>query len=548
MNTSEYIAYYLTQCGVDKAFVISGSGAVYLDDAFYHHSELECVAARSDFGAVMMACATARLTGKIGAALVTKGPASIHAMTGVSEAWADSVPLVVVSGQVDRDQIQSNTRTIGAQGFDIVPMVSHITKYAVTVSNPNEIKYHLEKAVHLATTGRPGPVWLDIPIDIQNSEVDIASLIEYQCANDESLHATNISSQVAALLEQATRPVLILGNGVRHADSVPYFYQLVERLNIPVVVTRLALDLFDHSDPRFIGYAGDIGHKAGNEALKNADLVLSLGSSLAPTLTGTGEQYSFKNAKVVSVNIEHESVYRNDLSIDYVFDIDLRDFLPSLLAHLSRASIGQYKDWLTKCQSMKEQLHFSVSQDDSKPIDMYYFMSKLNPFLNDRHVIINDTGGTYTIAGQVIQYVPGQREICTSTFASMGAALSLGAGSAIADRDKQIIVLVGDGSVESNIQELAVIAKHNTNTKIFIFNNGRYASIRHFQNQLCDGRITDSDDSMNFSKIAGAFSLNYYAISSADEIEDIAAQVLTDNDPMVIEVFCEPNQHFVLAR
>lgn len=543
VRVADYVADFICRQGVRDIFMLAGGGSIYLDDGVACHKHLNSICVRNEATAPMMAEAYARLTGRLGAVYVTTGPGGANAVSGLTEAWVDSAPILVISGQVQRDQTSYNAnigglRTFGIQELNIVAIVTSITKYAIMINDPNRIRYHLEKAVHLARTGRPGPVWLDIPLDVQSAAVDESELEGYS-PEPEVCSDTHVK-EIIALLQKAKRPLIVAGQGIRIAGVVNKFKNLVEHLGIPVVFSRLGQDLLPFSHPNNCGHGGMKGLPGAARVMKEADLVLSLGSRLAVPFVATGFA---DDATIVMVDLDEAELTKPGIKIAVPVQGDARDVIDGLLD--SHEILPSYDKWLATCQRYKET--YGIVPPQCNPIDLYYFVSRLDALAGPNHIFVSDAGSSYYVTGQMLHFEHGQREITSGAFASMGLGIPLAIGCAVADKSVQILAITGDGSFELNMQELKTMAQYNLNVKLFVINNGGYASIRAHQDRLFEGRYIGSDyeEVLNFQKVADVFGLSYHLIESYEEVDNVIQRVTTNSGPVLIEVVCDSNQRII---
>mgnify|MGYP006293639741 CR=1 FL=1 len=557
IRVADYIAEFVREQGVEDVFMLSGGGSIYLDDGIAKNDNLNPVCVRNEATAPMMAEAYARLSGKIGIAYVTTGPGGTNAVTGVAEAWVDSAPILVISGQVQREHTTFNAkvkglRTLGIQELNIVEIVDSITKYSAMVNDPNNIRYHLEKAVYLARSGRPGPVWLDIPLDVQSAIVnrdDLRRFIPPEEEKGERKIEEDIK-EIINLLEESERPLVIAGQGIRIAGAIGDFKKFINELNIPVVSSRLGQDIIPFSCKNNLGHGGSKGSKATNLAMKKSDLVISLGSRLSVPFIKGKEGLFLDNPKLVVVDIDESELKKPGIKIDFPIKSDLKKFLSKLLKELERKKLPGYKNWLEECLKYKENYSFSCSDYRKNPIDLYYFLSRLDDLSNENNIFISDAGSNYYVAGQVLMFEKGQREITSGAFASMGLSIPLAIGSAIAEKEKQILAVTGDGSLELNIQELKTMSCYNLDIKLFVINNGGYVSIRNTQDSLFKGRYINSNQGaaneiLDLKKVAQAFDLPYFIIKRCEEIDGKISEILDKRGPAFVEVVCDNNQKII---
>lgn len=549
VRVADYIANFIYEQGVKDVFMLTGGGSIYLDDGIVCHPHLNHICCRNEATAPMMAEAYARLTGNLGVAYVTTGPGGANAVTGVVEAWVDSAPILVISGQVQRDLTTYNVgikglRTFGTQELNIIKIVDSITKYAAMVNDPYEVRYHLEKAVYLAKSGRPGPVWLDIPLDVQAAIIYEDDLRGYKPWTYKRRADTHIA-EVLHLLLDAKRPLIIAGQGIRIAGVIDKFKELVERLNIPVVFSRLGQDILPLSHLNNLGHGGTKGTRLATWAMSKADLILSLGSRLAVPFIGDGFS---DTAKIIMVDVDEQELLKPSLLIDLPIWADVGLFIEDLLISLADTILPNTSDWMVSCWIYSDKYPMILEQRN--PIDLYYFISRLDAFAEETHIFVSDAGSANFVTGQVLHFEKGQREITSGAFASMGLAIPLAIGCAAANKDAQILAITGNGSLELNIQELKTMSYYNMNIKLFVINNGGYASIRNTQDELFGGRYIGSDqmgsgEMLDFQKIADAFDLPYFNIQRYEEVDDKILEIIVQDGPAFIEVMCDNNQKII---
>jgi len=544
VRVADYIADFVYKQGVRNVFMLSGTGSIYLDDAFAFHPEIRFFTARHEAAAVAMAEACAKLSGGIGVAVTTTGPGGTNAFSGVVESWVDSVPVFILSGQVESKYFSTELRSFGIQGFNIVEHVKKITKYSAVVLDSLTIRFHMEKALHMALTGRKGPVWLDVPSDVQAQEIDPAQLQSYQSQpinNDGVDWEKNIANALTTLLS-AKQPLIVVGQGVRQARAIPEFLQLLDFLGIPVVATRLGQDILPDKHPLYFNLGGLMGHPQSSAITLNCDVVLSLGSSLATSFIGNHANYFAKNAKFIVVDIDTSEVYKPGLNIEHLISHDVGETIRLLNKRLHTSVIPQWSNWLTRCHRHRVAKIALRPNADNKKINSYNFMECLDAASDKHNIFVSDAGGTNYVAGQQLKFDKGQREVTSGAFYSMGMTLPMAIGAAVTKPESQILALTGDGSIELNIQELRTISQYQLNIKVFIINNGGYASIRDSQDAFCGGRYTDERNVLNFRKVADAFEIPFYILERCEMLYTEIRTILDKSGPALIEVVCDKNQ------
>ncbi len=558
LRLADYIADFLYKNGVDVVFMMSGGGAIYLDDGVMCHPHLKYVGVKNEATAPMMAEAYARLKGGIGAVYVTTGPGGTNAVTGVAEAWVDSAPIIVISGQAPRKQTTyysniNGIRTIGCQELDIVEIVKPITKYATMVKNPTSIRWIMEKAIHTAKVGRPGPVWIDVPLDIQSATIEEDDLDSFTPKLDHVQIDPEILDEVIDLILRCKKPSIIIGQGIRHADSIAELKKFIEYVKFPVVSSRLGQDILPFSFPYYCGHGGSKGQPGVYSILKESDLIISIGSRLSIPFIGQNSQVFNKDAKIISIDLDRAELTKTTVRISLPIHGDAKTFLSDIYCKIIKNKYfcsDNYQEWLKRCIKYKTDESLVFCNKEQDPIDLYYFIGKIDQMVCDNHVFVSDAGSSYYACGQSLSFNKAKREITSGAFASMGLAVPLSIGCCMANPNIQVIAITGDGSIETNLQELKTLSNYKINAKIFIINNGGYVSIRSVQDKIFDGRRInsdwrDTDEMLNFSKVADTFNIPYFLISTYKDIKNIFEKVTSFNGPALIEVMCDPNQNII---
>lgn len=556
MRVADYIAQFLSEQGIEDLFMLTGNGAMYLDDAIAQ-SDINFFCARNEAAAPMMAEAYARTNGSVGVVCVTSGPGATNAASGLAEAYVDSAPVLVLSGQVDTKHTTNlagiaGLRTFGTAEIDIIPIVEPITKYAVMVNDPETIKYHLEKAFHIATTGRFGPVWLDIPMDVQYADINPDTLSGFEPFDIPEDHQNMDSGidQVLQLLQSAERPLLVGGQGIRQSRSINDFQKFMELTGIPSIFSRLGQDLIPHSHPLHLGQAGVKGSRYCASVMKSADLIISLGCRLAVQLVGHNLDAFAQDAKVVMVDIDEAELNKPGVPLELRINGDVNKFLGKLLSKLDDKSIPSWQRWAADCRRIRDTNPMVSESQYTDPIDLYYFMSRLDALSDKRHIFTTDAGSNYYVGGQVYRFEHGQREITSGAFAAMGLSIPLAIGASIAAKNSQVLAVTGDGSLELNIQELKTLSHYRLNVKLFVINNGGYVSMRNWQDSVFEGRRIETTEAtgigtLDLSKVAAAFELPYLRIDRVDEIDEMITKVMSDEFPIFVEVVCNDMQKII---
>lgn len=552
MRLSDYIADFVARQGVRYVFGVTGGGAMYLNDAFGSHDKFTFVPMHHEQSASMAAEGYARIAEKIGVLQVTTGPGGTNSITGVCGAWVDSIPLLVVSGQIMiKDMIGgANLRQVGVQEVDIISMVRPITKYAVVVTEPKRIRYHLEKALHLATTGKPGPVWLDVPLDVQNAQIDPDTLAGFEPPVPyRTRPASHLQSQVAKCLEligAAERPILMPGYGVRLAGAVDAFRRLADRLGFPVVTTWNASDVIPSDHPLSVGRAGLFGDRASNFAVQNADLILVLGSRMSIPQTGYNAALYARHAKLVVVDIDENELFKQSLRVDLPVPADAGAFIAALDKGLDEGRGGydaaRIKPWRDRCQDWRRRypVVMQAYRDLPEKVNSYYFIERLCAALPEDVVVCTDMGTSFTCTMQTFRVKKGQRLFTSSGLAAMGFGLPGSIGACFGHDRRKTISINGDGGFMFNIQELQTIAEHKLPISVFVLSNNGYLTMQLMQ-QNHFKRFVGSDPSSHvscpdFTRVAEAFGIPAVNVGSNAELDAGIARAIEANGPFLVNI------------
>ena len=558
-RVADFIADRLVAAGIRHVFMVTGGGAMHLNDALGNCPGLVPVFCHHEQAAAMAAEAYYRVTGRLAAVNVTTGPGAINAINGVFGAYVDSMPMVVISGQVKRETLVQSTglplRQLGDQEADVLGMVRGVTKYSVLIDDPASIRYHLERALHLATFRRPGPVWLDVPVDVQATPIDPAALKPYDPLEDFlPFRTSNLPGQVedvVARLGRAARPVIYAGTGIRLSGQYDRFLALADRLGLPVVTAWNSNDLLPDDHPAYAGRPGSLGNRAGNFTVQNADLVLVLGCRLNIRLVSYNWKNFAKNAHRIMVDVDAAELDKPTLSIDQKIHADLAEFLP-LLDAATAAWQPRHADWLAWCRERVKRYPVVLPEYWSKPepVNPYCFMQRLFEQLADNDVIACGDGTACVTAFQAAIVKKGQRLFHNSGCASMGYDLPAAIGVAIAKPElARVVCLAGDGSIMMNLQELQTIVGSKLPVKVFVLNNSGYHSIRQTQSSFFAGRIvgcgTDSGLSFpDFGRLAAAFDMPFERCSRHDNLQVAIARTLAHAGAAMCEVVLDLSQPF----
>ncbi|HMK48186.1 MAG TPA: thiamine pyrophosphate-binding protein [Methanocella sp.] len=556
IRVCDYIAKFIVEQGVRDVFLVSGGGMMYNLDGLVCNGEINVVCAHNEAAAAVMAEGYARVAENLGVLMVTTGPGGTNAVTGVTDAWVDSIPMLVISGQCKRSQNVRNSaidglRSLGGQEVDILPIVRSFTKYSEMVNDPNMIRYHLEKAVYLAREGRPGPSWLDVPLDVQSAHI-IEEDLEPFVPNTPKADNALLNRQVRdtyELLKNARRPVFIAGHGIRLSGSEGRFLQLVGKARIPVVASKLGQDLIDHDHPYYAGFGGTKGTRNGNLAMQNADLVISIGSRLAIPFIGYEYELFARDAKKVAVDIDRRELIKRTIQLDIAINADAGEFIDRLSRLLEESPLPERTDWVGKCRHWKEKYGRveEAAKRQESPICSYNLFDRFSTLLDDKAILIADAGTVYCILSQAFRIKHGQRAITPACLGTMGLSLPLAIGAYYAAPNQTIIAVTGDGSLQMNIQELQTIVHNRIPIKLFVVNNNGYVSIRNSQDAYFKGRYLGSSPDSGVScpdlaKISWAYGIRYESMRTQQEMDAKLGDVLKFDGPIICEVFTDTAQ------
>jgi acetolactate synthase-1/2/3 large subunit len=545
---------FIAERGVKHVFMVAGGGAMHLNDSLGRCAGLSYICNLHEQAVAIAAEAHARVTNRLSAALVTTGPGATNTLTGLAGAWLDSTPVMFISGQVKRSDLKRDTgvRIMGVQEIDIVSIVQSITKYAVTIEDPLTIRYHLEKAVHLALSGRRGPVWIDIPLDVQAAQIDPDALTGFTPAAELSGTTTTQLdrevSQLVDLLSHAERPLLLAGNGIRAAGAERIFLEVVEALGIPVLTTWLGLDLIPDAHPLSFGRPGSLAPRGANFTLQNSDLLLVVGSRLDMAMTAYAHDRLARGAVKIMVDIDPAEIRKMKTPIHLPIAADAKDFLEALNSKSGNVSSKAWHPWISKCQEWKARypLVLPEHRDLSNQISMYHFSEALSEELAPGDVIVPGSSGfAIEIFLLCLKIKDGQRCFHNRGTGSMGFALPAAIGAAVAS-GRRTICVDGDGGFQMNIQELATVERLGLPIKCFVANNDGYASIRASQNgyfkQLVGADRTSGMTLPDLGKVARAYGLPFVRIADKADLSQQIRAVLETEGPVVCEVMVAPNE------
>ena len=558
---ADYVFKQLVYKGIDHVFMLTGGGSMFLNDAIGRTEGLTYTCCHHEQACAMAAEGYTRVSNKIGVVNVTTGPGTINTLNGVFGAYTDSIPMLIISGQNKRETILPTynlpgLRQLGEQEADIISMVKGITKYAVLINDPSTIKYHLDRAIHLATTGRPGPVWLDIPVDVSSTFIDTEKLTNYDALEDNKSidysEIDRICDQILSKIAKSERPSIMIGSGVRLAGALKELDEVIEALKIPVTTAWTAHDSIKSDNPYYCGRPGSIGDRAGNFTVQNSDVLLILGSRLNIRQVSYNWKDFARNAFKIQIDADPAELHKPTVKIELPFECELKLFLSTLLKRIStnKNLIIDHASWLKWC---KERVtRYPVVTEKMKIpnglINPYVFFEALFNKLTGDDITVCGNGSACVMPFQVGKIKKGMRLFCNSGSASMGYDIPAAIGASIAKKDNRIICLAGEGSAMFNIQELQTISHHNLPIKIIIINNGGYLSMRMTQMNFFKGNLVGEGPQSgvsfpDFKKVGEAFGIQSRILKNPNFSQELD-QFLSLEGPALLEVFVDPDQLF----
>lgn len=561
MRLSDYVVRYLRDTqNIDTIFTVSGGGCIFLIDSLGKTEGVKYIANHHEQASTIAAEGYSRISGKLGVCIVTSGPGGTNTLTGVLGAWLDSVPILIISGNVNKDLTDHKTRQLGDQEFDIVNTVKSMTKYAVKITSAESIKYQLDKACFLAFSGRPGPVWIDIPLDIQSAEINPEKLPGW---NDLLPIPDNkkIIREVYHKLSLAKKPLIIVGNGVRISKGIDELKKFINEKKIPLITAVNGNDIINDDYPYYCGRFGTHAQIAANSIINEADFILSIGSRLYVRQIGYNFKEFAKNAYKVYVDIDKDELDKKTLFPNIKIESDASLFLKELNYNAEQCCItldnedemihaSDLIEWRNKCRELYNNTPTVLAKhrENKNFVSNYHFIEKLQSYLKDDDNIVTSDGSANVITMQVLKLKGNQRLFTNTGCAAMGYGLPAAIGAA--STGKRIICIEGDGSLHLNIHELATMIGNHLPIKLILLNNQGYSSIKQTQNNLFKGHLVATNPSSgvtfpNFRKIADAYDIPYLSIRNNIEIDEVLTQFLTDEyTTEIVEVFTDPNESF----
>ena len=558
MRVADQIVEFISEFCSPKVFLLTGNGAMYINDAMQINPNIDYVCVRNEAVAPVAASAYSQISGKVGTVCVTAGPGAANAMPGVVEAWVDGVSIFIISGQVPSSELidyKKDLRTFGIAGIPIIDYVQEFTKFAISLQNANDLEDTLENVLHALRIGRPGPVWLDVPLDIQATEsqqIDFNAMKErVNLKLNKELHSNVVFVQtieISNAIETAKRPLFILGTGCIDAINDDSLVKWLGDINAVFALTRPVAHKVPLDTEGNLGVIGVRGRPWSKEIFEKTDLIVALGTRLPTSLIGSNYSYLNPGTKILLINSESKELLKHQRRTFKTPPISVENFISNSEIFQRFKKNSEMKSWLSEINKIANKKSLIFESDINQPINLYWFCSNLEKVLDSSNVITTDAGSNYYATGQAMTFNYGQREVTSGTFAAMGISVPLAIGAAVAvDNVSRTVCITGDGSIELNVQELQTISNYGLNVAIFVINNGGYASMRTWQDTFFESRYIGSTDDtgtkpMNFFKIAEAFNLRYEKISNSKEFEEKIEEILKSPTPTLVEVMCDHNQ------
>jgi acetolactate synthase-1/2/3 large subunit len=554
-KVSDIVSDFLIEKNITHMFGIIGSGCAHIFDSIFNNNYTNLICTHHEQAAVMAAGTYYRLNNRMSAALLTTGAGSTNGVTGVVNLWMDSIPCVVISGNENSKftNPENELRVWGIQGYDSTEMVKKVTKYAVRVMEPEDVLFELEKGFHIALTGRPGPVWIDIPMNVQSAMVDVDELRHFE-PNEPKLPAISDKSidEVLERLKRAERPLLWLGHGIRMSGYVDKLEGFLNRIKVPSLVSWAGLDMIPTEHPLNVGRAGLYGQRAGNFVLQNCDYLLTLGTRLAMPQVGYDITELARGARIDVVDIDKKELDKYSQRYNATFHANVAEFLDQMLECLGKESINAPQTWSAYIRDIKKQFPIigPEHKDSSGFINSYPFMEKLSELLPEKAVVVTDAGTALLAGHQVLAMKKGQRMMTSTALGEMGYGLPGAVGASFGAPDSTVVCLNCDGGMMMNLQELQTVDHHKLPIKIVVFNNDGYLMIKHTQNAVLKGRFSGVNRNTgvtcpDYKKVAHAFNIPYFEVRTWVDFEKNMPDFLGGDGPALCEVFMHPEQLLV---
>lgn len=552
MKISDYVMKFISDLGVKKVFYVSGGGAMHLNDSLGKNENLTGICMLHEQGASIAAESYARIAEGYGVCLVTSGPGGTNAITGLAGAYYDGIPVIFISGQVKRADLVGNQkiRQFGIQEADIVSIAKPISKYAVQIKEPEDIKYELEKAAKIAVSGKPGPVWIDIPLDIQATDIDIDTLEGFNEVMEEYPCKKEDIDKVIELFNKAERPVMLIGNGIRMAKAVNEIRDLYDLLAIPVLTSWNGVDLIEDNHPLFYGRPGAVGHRHANFIQQNADFVLTIGSRLNLLSTGYNFDSFLEKANHIMVEIDKYEMEKKSVHPKLKINCDAKSFIQALLNRKDELNLEKRTKWIEHCNKLREKYPIFIQEQEPREgyVSTYDLVNEVSNQMTENDIYqFTSSGTSVDIAMKVFRIKKGQRAFLTKGLAAMGYDLPASIGSCIASNKKRTVCITGDGSIAMNMQELEVLKRLNLPVKIFVVDNNGYSMIYGSQNGNFKGHLTGCTKESGLTlpdmkRIAEAFGIRGMHIDNEEELHNKVVEALESDGPVICTVKADITQ------
>ena len=559
MRVADFIADFIfEELDVKHVFMVTGAGIMHLTDGVASHPKLQAICPHHEQTSSMAIDAYSRASENFGVGFFTSGPGGTNAITGLCGAWQDSVPCLFISGQVKKKETTNNAkipglRQFGVQELDMIPIVKYACKYATTLNDPNKVKYELEKAVHIAKSGRPGPVWIQIPMDVQSSIIDETKLNGFE--HDDVIPTASDAEvdKIIKLLKKSKRPVIIAGQGIRISGAISLLEKFTSKFKIPVVTPFLGIDTIKSDLLQYVGKTGVKGDRPANFAMQNSDLIIAIGTSLHVTVIGYTYKHFAREAKKIVIDIDKKSHKKKTIDIDSFILSDAKKFFEKIIKFTENETLNDHAKWIKQCNEWKKKYPVCLPEykQNKKSLNSYLLIDTLCKHSKKNDIFVSDAGGTYYATCQAIQLTkPGQRYIPSGAMATMGYSLPAAIGISVATNKGRVIALTGDGSFQQNLQELQTLIEYDLPVKLFVLNNDGYESIRVSQKNYFDNRLIGESNQSGLSfpdtlKIAKAYGIKAVRIRNYQELENKLDGILNFDKAVIVDVIIPRDQSII---
>ena len=559
MRVADFIADFIfEELNVKHVFMVTGAGIMHLTDGVASHPKLQAICPHHEQTSSMAIDAYSRASENFGVGFFTSGPGGTNAVTGLCGAWQDSVPCLFISGQVKKKETTNNAkipglRQFGVQELDMIPIVKYACKYAITLNDPNKVKYEFEKAVHIAKSGRPGPVWIQIPMDVQSSIIDETKLNGFEPDDVIPTASDAEVDKIIKLLKKSKRPVIIAGQGIRISGAISLLEKFTSKFKIPVVTPFLGIDTIKSDLLQYVGKTGVKGDRPANFAMQNSDLIIAIGTSLHVTVIGYTYKHFAREAKKIVIDIDKKSHKKKTIDIDSFILSDAKKFFEKIIKFTENETLNDYAKWIKQCNEWKKKYPVCLPEykQNKKSLNSYLLIDTLCKHSKKNDIFVSDAGGTYYATCQAIQLTkPGQRYIPSGAMATMGYSLPAAIGISVATNKGRVIALTGDGSFQQNLQELQTLIEYDLPVKLFVLNNDGYESIRVSQKNYFNNRLIGESNQSGLSfpdtlKIAKAYGIKAVRIRNYQELENKLDGILNFDKAVIVDVIIPRDQSII---